>query len=500
MHSGGDDATTTTTTRNVQKQPPASSVDDVLDNERLSRGATSRAPTITNSIHGVITTPAATSTTNVHPKDFNRYWSTIATRNPTPTKHRRSTSNCLSVGMQTKCYFQNLIVEGNTFYVTGTEKELRTVFFPSPIYPADGQVGPLLKYHKYSGHTIRRVVVPEGGGSSGSGSSQCTHVVSRPTVFLFRMSGHSTYHLWENNLGPFFSTLQQKFGGQARVQGSSVNNSGSSSLDGGTLNAALNDPKQLLVAFVDQKPTSGPKAPKLLDRLLHTFTNRPLLNASKIQHRTCFEHAVVGIADNSFPHKALLYRMMDNVAGYSPPSPLPASSPREVLFVSRNHPSVIRGRKIRNEEAAIDALNATMMRLTGGATKVRKVYMEDYVFEEQIKLAMRTHMMFSPHGGGVANCIWMREGAVVVEFVAPVGKTLLSMYHSMCRKSGVSHVSFLADPDPEDEGQNLNGNPRLFSNMVLPIPRLLSQAEQALEVYRANYARQQQKLTSSSKK
>ena len=412
---------------------------------------------------------------SVHPANFSKYWRSVATLSSPQQPHVATTSHCVSVGMQEKCYFRNLVVENNRFFVTGTKQELQGMQrYPNPIYPADGQVGPLKKYHQYSGHHIRQLV--EGGLDH-----QCAYVVSRPTVFLFRMSGHSTYHLWENNLGPFFSTLQQPFG-----PNSNVNNEGKSV----NLQAALNDPKQLLVSFVDSKPTSGPKAPRLLDKLLRTFTDRPLLNASKITNRTCFAHAVVGIADSSFPHRRLLNRVMDNVVGYSPPLPLPPF-PTKVLFVSRNHHSVVRGRKIRNEEEAVRALNATLLQLSNGASSLSRVFMEDFVFEDQIRLAMATHMMFSPHGGGVANCIWMREGGVVVEFVAPVGKTLLNMYHSMCKKSGVSHVSFLADPDPDDAGKDLSGNPRLFSNMLLPVSTLLAQAESAMALYRRNYESQE---------
>lgn len=365
---------------------------------------------------------------------------------------------CVNNGMQEKCFFRNMMVRENTFITCGARVLKQR--FPNPIYVPDGQKEPLIRYHKYRGHNIQHV-----------DECVCDEVVRRPAVFVFRMSGHSTYHLWENNLGPFFATLQ----------------------DFPEVKDSVNDPKQLVVVFTDQKPRSGPKAPHLLDQLLRTFSNVPLMNASRIGERTgkavCFRQAVVGQSANHFPHTELLHRMMRNVVGFAPPPPLPEEP--SCIFVSRNHKSVIRGRKIANEQAMFAALNATVFEKTG--RPLRYVQFETMAYAEQVRLAMHTNIMFSPHGGGVANCIWMRKGSVMVEFVAPVGKTLLNMYHSMCGKSGVKHISFLADPDPADaemSAAQLNNNARLFSNMVVPPERAVEHAERAIETYRENVRKQ----------
>ena len=398
-----------------------------------------------------------------------------------------SVARCVNRGMQVKCHIKGLAVRGNTFSIFG-DSALRNDGMPNPIFPPDGQKGPLVQYHKYKGHPIRVLRVPQEGSDH---NAHCAAYVTRPTVFLYRMSGHSTYHLWENNLGPFFATLNDRFG-----------------FSGGAaeeLRTRLLDPSRLVVSFVDDKPSKGPKAPLLLNRLLRLFSDVSLVNASAIgapergegepPGHVCFTEAIVGISSNSFPHRGLLYRMMESVAGYSPPSPLPFFP--SILFISRNHHSVVRGRKIANEQEAVSALNASLYSAYEAAVgswrgpkapySFRVVHMEDFAFEDQIRLSMRTQLIFSPHGGGVTNCIWMREGSVIVEFVAPVGRTLTNMYHSLCGKSGVTHFHFLADPDPADNGADLGGNPRLFSNMVVPPEKITQSAEKALRHYGENY-------------
>jgi hypothetical protein len=427
--------------------------------------------------------------------------------------------HCVHRGMQPKCLFTNLIVHRNTFYVypgqihtkrragderirssgvtsdalelprllRGEGQVMRPVAshggdgLPDPIYPADGQVGPLAQYHKYRGHRLHRMPTHmsdwRGGGDKRRSDQEghtgwpCSRVVTQPTLFLFRMSGHSTYHMWENNLGPFFATLQDSFDLQA-----------SSSA---VLKAVINDPSRLLVAFVDLKPRDGPKAPHLLDQMLRSFSSRPLLNASMISEPTCFSTAIVGVSASSFPHRALIQRMLRNFIGLAegPRRVLPAE-PR-CLFISRNHPKVIRGRKIMNEGEVLAALNATVLRETGAPLRV--VHMEDFSYRDQVALAAGTNIIFSPHGGGVANCIWMTPGSVMVEFVAPVGKTLPGMYHSMCGNSGITHFHFLADPDPADAG--LTDNPRLFSNMRIPPERMVENGLKALRIYKENAQR-----------
>jgi len=382
---------------------------------------------------------------------------------------RGTQARCVNRGMQRKCVFTNLIVEDGTFrYLlprasresSSTREILASELapfmaadVPNPIYPADGQIEPLSRYHKYRGHRFTPF------------SSRLTSidVQTRPTIFLFRMSGHSTYHLWENNIGPFYSTIQDHFdlpNGTARRE----------------LHSRLSDPNQLLIAFVDTKPTTGPKAPTLLNHLLQLFSSAPLVNVSLLRKPTLFKTAVVGISSHSFPHRKLvdelLWRMLRLRPGPNPNQP-------RCLYISRNHPTVIRGRKVMNEAAMLPALRSFILNSTGSELEV--VYMEDKQYLEQVRIAAGANIMFSPHGGGVANCVWMNRGSVMVEFVAPVGRTLPGMYHSMCSRSGVKHFSFLADPDPRDA--SLTDNPRLFSNMIVPPQRIIENAAKALKLY-----------------
>lgn len=418
--------------------------------------------------------------------------------------HEGTSVRCVSRGMQQKCVFRNLVVHRNRFLVyhplplqhdtavnpAAASRDhwpnldlIAHASFPNPIVPPDGQQAPLWQNHRYRGHAIetaapttqhygdicKRVVVSATGKRKEGEAREREEGEAAATVavmFVFRMSGHSTYHLWENNLGPFYATIQDTFdfppeGPEAK-----------------RLRDMMNDPSRLIISFVDRKPRHGPKAPKLLDQLLRLFTHTPLLNATQISAPTCIPLAVVGWSSSRFPHREVI-REVKRRWGIAPsPQRLPPK-PTKVIYISRNHPSVTRGRKMINEAEVYPVLNRTVFDWIG--VPVEKVFMEDLSFREQVQLASSTHLMFSPHGGGVANCIWMPPGSVVVEFVAPVGKTLPGMYHTMCSNSGVKHFHFLADGDPRDA--SIRDNARLFSNLIMPVDRLLQNAKKALELF-----------------
>ena len=355
---------------------------------------------------------------------------------------------CLKNGMQRKCLFSNLMIVNNSFHVVNPAGDK----FPNPIYPADGLVEPLMKYHKYKGHKIKVL-----------DQHVCTRMVDRPVILLFRMSGHSTYHLWENNLGPFHQTLQ----------------------DFKSIKKQANDVTKLLVSFVDYKPIEGPKAPYLLDTLLQSFTDLPLINASRLFHKTCFSNAIVGVASKSFDHFKLLNEMRMHVAGRLPRE-LP-SQPK-VLFVSRNHASVIRGRKIFNEKEVFGIISNITKELTGKSAEY--IHLQDYNYQQQVNIVMDSQIVIGPHGGGIANCIWMQRGSVVMEMASPAGKDLFGLYHTMCRRSDVTHLSFVASADPNDEGlpvSAFNNNKRLYSNLMIPPEQMVKEVNRAIASYYVNY-------------
>eukprot|EP01065_Artemidia_motanka_P023100 TRINITY_DN27531_c0_g1_i1.p1 TRINITY_DN27531_c0_g1~~TRINITY_DN27531_c0_g1_i1.p1 ORF type:complete len:566 (+),score=84.26 TRINITY_DN27531_c0_g1_i1:61-1698(+) len=352
--------------------------------------------------------------------------------------------------MQKKCYFRWLMVKENTFTVFRPNGD-----FPNPIYPADDQTVQLAKpHHGYHGH---RITVSQ--------RNTCEWVVRRPVVFLFRLSGHSPYHLWENNLGPFHATLQQW---TQRTHGK----------------LKLDAVSSLLVSYVDRKPAKGPKAPHLLDTLLQSFSDEPLINASQLRRPVCFEHAFVGISSRTFNHWQLIRAMQLHVTGQSlSRSPVLPEVPR-VLWVSRNHRTVKRGRKIGNEPEVVAAVNASLLGRFGRA--VEYLHMQDYPYSQQVRIMMGSQILLGPHGAGIANCIWMPRGSVAMEFAAPKGKSLFGLYHQMCKRSDVTHLSFVAAPDPQDTKADLQGNPRLFSNMVVPVEWMKGNLSRALDVYGAN--------------
>eukprot|EP01060_Flectonema_neradi_P015188 TRINITY_DN21864_c0_g1_i1.p1 TRINITY_DN21864_c0_g1~~TRINITY_DN21864_c0_g1_i1.p1 ORF type:complete len:473 (+),score=42.78 TRINITY_DN21864_c0_g1_i1:39-1457(+) len=365
-----------------------------------------------------------------------------------PSKVPNTKVSCIKNGMQRKCLFSNFMIYNNTFFVVNPTGDN----VPNPIYPADGLVEPLLKYHKYKGHKIQTL-----------SKHECTRFVDRPIIFLFRMSGHSTYHLWENNLGPFHQTLQ----------------------DFKPIRKDANDVTKLLVSFIDYKPIEGPKAPYLLDTLLQSFTDLPLINASRIYHKTCFKNAIVGVASKHFDHFKLLNEMRLHIANRLPPK-LPKEP--KIMFVSRNHPSVIRGRKISNEAEVMEVIRNISYSRTGAAAEY--VHLQDYNYQDQVNLVMDTQIVIGPHGGGIANCIWMQKGSVVMEMASPAGKDLFGLYHTMCRRSEVTHLSFVASPDPSDEGlpaSAFNNNKRLYSNLMIPVEQITKEINRAIDTYYANY-------------
>ncbi|KEG07952.1 hypothetical protein DQ04_08401020, partial [Trypanosoma grayi] len=172
---------------------------------------------------------------------------------------------CVTRGFQPKCHIQNMIVSnGNFFTFKGENSSI-----PAKLFPADATREGLARYHRYRGHPVREFVPLVERGSSIL--HYCRYVVKWPAVFLYRASGHSTYHLWLNNLGPFFATLHDDFRKKKVVKEKGV-------FDG----------ELPLIIAVDDKPRTGPRSPLLLNELLHHFTGIPILNASEFSEPTCF--------------------------------------------------------------------------------------------------------------------------------------------------------------------------------------------------------------------
>ncbi|RNF00236.1 glycosyltransferase [Trypanosoma conorhini] len=434
-------------------------------------------------------------------------------------------ANCVKRGFQRKCHVENLILrQGNLFTFKAGRGAL-----PSVLFLADGVREWLGRHHQYYGTPLREVP-PAMAEARPAILSHCKFLVTAPVVFIFRMSGHSTYHLWRNNLGPFFATLHDDFG---RGGG------------GGAAGVFGGEPPVLIT--VDQKPRAGPKAPHLLDELLHYFTTLPILDASEFTAPTCFTRAILGISASGFNQAALRHWLLPRIAlrhrlsqfymqrnGRSgaavscarattlrclPPHygrRLPTAFnqwlawrlrrwrrlPRQprVMYLSRNHPNITRGRKVVNEAEVMPALEAAVLAATGAP--LRRVFFEELAYVEQIAAMAATNILIAPHGGGVANCVWMPPGSVVVEFVPPAGATLPGMYRKMCRGAAgggvppIEHIAFVAEQDPAELSPGFaaanrawRGNKRLFSNIWMPRQRLLEHLDRALELYRQAWER-----------
>ncbi|PWV05828.1 hypothetical protein C3747_124g111 [Trypanosoma cruzi] len=428
-------------------------------------------------------------------------------------------AHCVRRGFNRKCYVKNIIIQNGNLFTFKAERGK----IPSLLFLADGAREWLGKHHQYYGTPVREL--PRKTNMGVSILSHCKYVVTAPVVFIFRMSGHSTYHLWRNNLGPFFDTLRDDFGIKDRLR------------------KGIFDGESPVVITVDKKPRSGPKAPHLLDELLHYFIDLPVLEASEFTEPTCFTRAILGISANSFSQAALRHWLLPRIAlqhrflqflrkrnkrdvatvsgvhattlrclmpQYDRRSPILFNQwfawklrqwqwlPRRpnVLYLSRNHPNITRGRRVVNEEDVIPALEAAVLAMTGGS--LRRVFLEEMAYVDQIAAMLETNILIAPHGGGIANCVWMPPGSVVVEFVPPAGATLPEMYHKMCRDAAggggvlpIQHISFVAEQDPAELEPDFaatnpawKGNKRLFSNIWVSKRQLIEYFAKALDLYR----------------
>ncbi|EKF30041.1 hypothetical protein MOQ_006156 [Trypanosoma cruzi marinkellei] len=427
-------------------------------------------------------------------------------------------AHCVKRGFHRKCYVKNIILQNGSLFTFNAERGK----MPSVLFLADGTREWLGKHHQYYGTPVRELPTKTERGFSIV--SHCKYVVTAPAVFIFRMSGHSTYHLWRNNLGPFFDTLRDDFG---------IKNQ---------LGKGMFAGESPVVITVDKKPRSGPKAPHLLDELLHYFTDLPVLEASEFTEPTCFTRAILGISASSFSQAALRHWLLPRIAlrhrflqflskrnkrEVSTVSRAHATTLRclipqydrrsriifnqwfewklrqwqelpqrpNVLYLSRNHPNITRGRRVVNEEEVIPALEAAVLAMTGGS--LRRVFLEEMAYVDQIATVLETNILIAPHGGGIANCVWMPPGSVVVEFVPPAGATLPEMYDKMCRDAAgggvlpIQHISFVAEQDPAElEPDFVATNPawkenkRLFSNIWVSEEKLTEYFVKALNLYR----------------
>ncbi|ESL09162.1 hypothetical protein TRSC58_03122 [Trypanosoma rangeli SC58] len=428
-------------------------------------------------------------------------------------------ANCVKRGFQRKCYVENLILHQGKLFTFKAERGV----LPSVLFLADGVQEWLGKHHQYYGTPVREVPTTTERGPTIL--SHCTFLVTAPVVFIFRMSGHSTYHLWWNNLGPFFDTLHDGFGRHG----------------GGGAAGVLSGEFPVIIT-VDHKPRTGPKAPHLLDELLHHFTTVPILNASEFTAPTCFTRVILGTSASDFnqaalrhwllPRIALRHRIAQFFVGRKERGAVTVSSARattlrcliphydgrlptvfnqwlawklwrsrrlpqqpRVMYLSRNHPNVTRGRKVVNEAEVLPALEAAVLAATGRS--LRRVFFEEMAYVDQITAMAETNILIAPHGGGVANCVWMPPGSVVVEFVPPAGATLPGMYRKMCRTAAgggvppIEHISFVAGQDPAElvsgfaaANRAWRENKRLFSNIWMPKEQLLVYFARALKMYR----------------
>jgi hypothetical protein len=73
------------------------------------------------------------------------------------------------------------------------------------------------------------------------------------------------------------------------------------------------------------------------------------------------------------------------------------------------------------------------------------VYFENTTMESQIELISRAEVFISIHGSGLANCLWMKEGSLLIEIVPP-NFTHNDWYAKAAAAGGLRYYRFEGDP------------------------------------------------------
>lgn len=442
-----------------------------------------------------------------------------------------TTANCIRNGMQMKCYAKNIVVRKNQFfYIRGETEAVAGALMqpfqklikrvrvdthrfrilrkraPSTLYMGDTHSVNFHQFHGYKGHFIRQVRKNMTGLPGGS--PQCTHIVTKPTVFMYHYWAYNIYHMWVNNLSPFYRTVTADF---KRFISQYLRMSSDQT-------AQFAGVADLVIVYVDDKPYKGKFSSPMLDLLLRYFSTVPILHASEIPEYTCFTNAIMGISstedsqistvrdvlplvrmerdwshyyrsrmNNQSAEVPLLMEswiLLDEderrdlaptrlewtrrfVQMWSTLTPVP-----KIIYLSRNTEKNTRGRRVVNEEAILPVMQQTAKKfLLACCAKaegcvpgdipdepVQKIFLERMPFLEQVYIMTKVGVLIAPHGAGMATCVWMPPGAVTLEFVGPEGERLPKMYDTMCHRPseetftrGTQHMWFLGEVDPEQQ-------------------------------------------------
>ena len=117
-----------------------------------------------------------------------------------------------------------------------------------------------------------------------------------------------------------------------------------------------------------------------------------------------------------------------------------AEVPYQNIYISRK--KAFR-RKVVNE----DELEAVLAEFN-----FKVVYLEDYNWEEKVKLMGRAKNVVSIHGAGITNCLFMKEGTSLFE-LRKAGDSLNNAYFSLANALGLNY-SYLSCVPLNEEGIN----------------------------------------------
>ncbi len=116
----------------------------------------------------------------------------------------------------------------------------------------------------------------------------------------------------------------------------------------------------------------------------------------------------------------------------------------EKIYISRSNPQNLVSRRVSNEEELV-----AMLENYGFKT----VYMEKFSFIEQVSIMSFAKHIIAPHGAGITNVMFAKEGCHLLELINENRGILC--FERMCKKMQISYDRFDCKPSDENSSEEL---------------------------------------------
>jgi len=195
------------------------------------------------------------------------------------------------------------------------------------------------------------------------------------------------------------------------------------------------------LASFDYFLINQPPHPGLLSPLESMGISREkLVFLKKRSHFICDDLAVPSLpgptGDPPMDSFNFLRRFLPSERGRNDPS-------RRYLLISRDRANC---RRLLNEDDVLAALRPW---------EFRRIFLEDFSFQDQVRLFHQAEIVISPHGAGLANLVFCRAGTKVIELF---GSEFNPCYWAVAGGSGCRYACWQA----EAIGRDLQVNPSSF--------------------------------------